>query len=62
MKYRELGNSGIKVSVIGQGTWALGGDFFGEVDRERGIRAIQTSIDQGVNLVDTAPAYGQNFE
>ena len=32
MKYRELGNSGIKVSVVGHGTWALGGDFFGEVD------------------------------
>ena len=62
MKYRELGNSGIKVSVVGHGTWALGGDFFGEVDLERGIRAIQKSVELGVNLIDTAPAYGQNFE
>ena len=62
MKYRELGNSGIKVSVVGQGTWALGGDFFGDVDLENGIRAIHRSLDLGVNLVDTAPAYGQHFE
>lgn len=62
MKYRALGNSGIDVSVIGHGTWALGNDFFGEVEEDLGIRAIQQSIDLGVNLVDTAPAYGQNFE
>lgn len=62
MKYRELGNSGIKVSVIGNGTWALGNDFFGEVEEDLGIRAIHQSLDLGVNLIDTAPAYGQNFE
>lgn len=62
MKYRKLGNSGIDVSVVGHGTWALGNDFFGEVEEERGIRAIQQSLDLGVNLVDTAPAYGQHFE
>jgi len=62
MKYRKLGNSGIDVSVVGHGTWALGNDFFGEVDAERGIRAIHQSLDLGVNLVDTAPAYGQAFE
>ena len=62
MKYRELGNSGIQVSVIGHGTWAMGNDFFGEVDEARGIAAIHQSMDLGVNLIDTAPAYGQNFE
>ena len=62
MKYRKLGNSGIEVSVIGLGTWPLGNDFFGEVDVEEGIKAIQKSIDLGINLIDTAPGYGQNFE
>lgn len=62
MKYRKLGKSGIEVSVIGQGTWALGNDFFGAVDTERAISAIHESIDKGVNLIDTAPAYGQNYE
>lgn len=62
MKYRKLGNSGIEVSVVGHGTWALGNDFFGAVEEERGIRAIHQSLDLGVNLVDTAPGYGQSYE
>jgi len=62
MRYRKMGKSDISVSVIGHGTWALGNDYFGEVDEELGIKAIQQSIDMGVNLIDTAPAYGSNFE
>lgn len=62
MQYRKMGKSQLEVSVIGHGTWVLGNDFFGEVDEQRGIRAIHQSLDMGVNLVDTAPAYGGNFE
>lgn len=62
MRYRKMGNSDIEVSVIGQGTWAFGGDFFGDVDAELGIKAIHRSLDLGVNLVDTAPAYGPNCD
>ncbi len=58
MKYRRLGNSGIDVSVIGQGTWEMGNDFFGEVDEKLAIDAIRASVDAGVNMVDTAAAYG----
>lgn len=58
MKYRKLGNSDLNVSVIGQGTWAMGDDFFGDVDEKDCIRAIHASIDAGVNFVDTAAAYG----
>jgi methylglyoxal reductase len=58
MKYRKLGNSDLNVSVIGQGTWAMGDDFFGNVDEKDCIRAIHASIDAGVNFVDTAAAYG----
>lgn len=60
MKYKPLGNSGIDVSVIAHGTWAMGNDFFGDVDKERAIRAIHASVDNGVNLVDTARAYGED--
>jgi methylglyoxal reductase len=60
MKYRRLGNSGIDVSVIGQGTWEMGNDFFGEVDEKIAIDAIRASIDAGVNMVDTAAAYGSD--
>jgi hypothetical protein len=48
MKYRKLGKSGIDVSVIGHGTWALGNDFFGAVDEER-PSARSRSLDLGVN-------------
>ena len=58
MKYRKLGNSGIEVSVIGQGTWQMGNDFWGDVDENEAIRSLHASIDNGVNLIDTAPAYG----
>ena len=62
MKYRRLGNSGIDVSVIGQGTWQLGNDFFGDVNESEAIKSIHASIDHGVNLIDTAPAYGLDAE
>jgi len=62
MKYRRLGNSGIDVSVVGHGTWQLGSDFFGDTDEAQAIRAIHASLDHGVNLIDTAPGYGHNYE
>jgi len=58
VEYRRLGNSDLQVSVVGVGTWAMGNDFFGSVDDEESIRAIRDSVDQGINLVDTAPPYG----
>ena len=58
MKYRGLGTSGLKASVIGLGTFAIGGWFWGGVDEKKSIAAIQASIDRGVNLIDTAPIYG----
>ena len=58
MKYRRMGNSGIDISVIGQGTWEMGNDFFGDVDDKLAIDAIRASVDAGVNMVDTAAAYG----
>ncbi len=62
MRYRKLGNSNLNVSVIGQGTWAMGGDFFGNIDKVKCINAIHASLDCGVNLIDTAPAYGNDCD
>jgi len=57
--YREIGKSGIKASVISLGTWAAGGDaFWGGRDDKNAIEAIKAGIDNGINLIDTAPAYG----
>ncbi|MBM7556800.1 aldo/keto reductase [Halanaerobacter jeridensis] len=58
MQYEKLGNSDLEVSVVGLGTWALGSDFYGEVDDSQSIAAIRQAIDSGINLIDTAPPYG----
>lgn len=63
---RLLGRSGIEVSALGMGCWAIGGPFWsgktpqgwGEVDDEESIRAIRKALDMGVNLFDTANVYG----
>ncbi|MFN2234486.1 MAG: aldo/keto reductase [Anaerolineales bacterium] len=63
---RKLGRSGIEVSAMGMGCWAIGGPFWsgdtphgwGEVDDEESIRAVHTCIDAGINFFDTANVYG----
>lgn len=61
MLKRQIGSSGIEASVVGLGTWAIGGWMWGGTDEAQSIAAIQASIDEGVSLIDTAPAYGQGL-
>ncbi|MEM9635464.1 MAG: aldo/keto reductase [Pseudomonadota bacterium] len=61
MLTHKIGRSGIDASAIGLGTWAIGGWMWGGTDESRSIEAIQASIDEGVSLIDTAPAYGQGL-
>ena len=58
MEYRRLGNSGIDVSVIAFGAWAIGGWMWGGADEADAIKAIEAAIDAGITTIDTAPAYG----
>ncbi len=61
MEKRKLGSSDLHLSVVGLGTWAIGGPWkrgWGTQDDGDSIRAIQLSIDHGVNWIDTAPVYG----
>jgi len=58
---RPIGRSGIEASAIGLGTWAIGGWMWGGTDEARSIGAIHAAIDEGITLVDTAPAYGQGL-
>ncbi len=60
VKYRTLGKSELEASVVGLGTWVTGGGtpWGKDPDDSESIRAIQVSIDAGINLIDTAPAYG----
>lgn len=58
MRHAPLGQSGIRASVIGLGTWPIGGWLWGGTDESESIRAIHAALDAGVNLIDTAPVYG----
>ncbi len=58
MEYRNIGLSGIKASVVGLGSWAIGGWSWGGTDESEAIKAIHASLDAGITLIDTAPAYG----
>ncbi len=57
MIYRKIGN--VETSAIGLGTWAIGGgEWWGDSDQEQSIETLKLAIDQGINLIDTAPVYG----
>ncbi|NLV35661.1 MAG: aldo/keto reductase [Clostridiaceae bacterium] len=66
MEQRVLGRSGIKVSPMGLGCWAIGGQFYmdgkidgyGQTDDKESIKAIHAALDLGVNFLDTSDAYG----
>ena len=59
MRYKPFGSTGYEVSAIGYGTWPVSAMYWGtDVDDEVSIRSIRSAIDQGINLVDTAPIYG----
>ncbi|OQQ16020.1 aldo/keto reductase [Streptomyces sp. M41(2017)] len=64
---RTLGSSGIEVSALGFGCWAIGGEWatpdgqplgWGAVDDEESVRAVRRALDLGVTFFDTADAYG----
>jgi aryl-alcohol dehydrogenase-like predicted oxidoreductase len=57
MRYRPLGRSGLAVSAIGFGAWAIGGSW-GTVDDEESMRTLHAAVDAGVNFIDTADVYG----
>ncbi|CAL9580081.1 aldo/keto reductase [Streptomyces sp. Tu 3180] len=64
---RTLGRSGIEVSAVGCGCWAIGGEWqdpdgqplgWGRVDDDESVRAIRRAVDLGVTFFDTADVYG----
>ena len=58
MEYRILGDTGLKVSEIGLGTWSMGGRWWGAMDDKASIATIHRALELGVNLIDTADIYG----
>ena len=57
MKTRKLGTTDMQFTTVGLGTWAIGGSWGPQDDRES-IAAIQRAIDLGVTWIDTAAVYG----
>src|SRR5271170_3012944 len=60
MRYRELGSTGLKVSMMSQGGAAIGQQY-GAVSQAEVSKCIHAAIDAGINLVDTAAYYGKGL-
>lgn len=58
MKYRTIGRTGLKVSEIGFGAWAIGEAWWGTQPENESIDALHKALDLGVNFIDTAAGYG----
>ncbi len=62
LKTTQLGDTGLEITRVGFGAWAIGGgdwEFgWGPQDEEQSIAAIHHALEQGVNWIDTAAAYG----
>jgi myo-inositol catabolism protein IolS len=61
MKYRILGRTGLKVSVIGLGTWQLGGEWGKSFDQSEVDVLLDKAAESGINLIDTAECYGDHL-
>jgi aryl-alcohol dehydrogenase-like predicted oxidoreductase len=59
MQYRPLGKTGLQVSAISLGTWAMGGDAWGPVTDAESATALARAYELGVNFFDTADVYGR---
>lgn len=62
MEYRALGESGLTVSVIGMGCWPMAGVGWTGIDDDASLAALETAMDGGITLIDTAYMYGRNGE
>jgi myo-inositol catabolism protein IolS len=59
MEYRDLGRTGLRVSEIGFGAWAIGGDAWGPVEDAESLAAMERAMELDINFIDTADVYGE---
>lgn len=57
MRFKQLGNTGLLVSEMALGTWGIGGAGWDDNPEQTRLDAIQAAVENGINLIDTAPAY-----
>lgn len=58
MELNDIPGTSLKVSPVAIGTWAIGGWMWGGTDEAESIATIRAAFEHGINIVDTAPAYG----
>ena len=61
MRTKRLGQTGLELTVIGLGTWAIGGSWevgWGPQDDDESVSTILAAIEGGINWIDTAAIYG----
>lgn len=58
MELIDIPGTSLKVSPVAIGTWAIGGWMWGGTDEAESIATIRAAFEHGINIVDTAPAYG----
>src|SRR5947208_9125896 len=58
MERADIPRTSLKVSRVALGTWAIGGWMWGGTDEGESIATIRAALERGVNVIDTAPAYG----
>ena len=61
MKYRVLGKTGMKVSVVGVGTWQFGGEWGIDFSQDAVTPLFAKARDLGINFIDTAECYGDHL-
>jgi aryl-alcohol dehydrogenase-like predicted oxidoreductase len=61
MKYRTLGKTGLRVSVVGVGTWQFGGEWGRTYEQQEVNAILGTAKELGINLIDTAECYGDHL-
>ena len=58
MERAAIVGTSLEVSRIALGTWAIGGWMWGGTEEAESIATIRAAVEHGINLIDTAPAYG----
>lgn len=58
MRYKQYNNTDLKTSVVGIGTWPMSNIFWGKTEEKDCLATLNEALDCGINLIDTAPCYG----
>src|SRR5215470_13326305 len=61
MEYRILGSTELRVSVVGIGTWQLGGEWGHDYSQSEADAIFDKGAESGINLIDTAECYGDHL-